>query len=72
MGKTYLDSANQYSRGGYGLIDLTAGYDFSHYGISAYVNNAADKRYDAVGYLNGTTRVYSPGREVGLRVSYEL
>ncbi|MCR4540164.1 TonB-dependent receptor [Pseudomonas sp. 18.1.10] len=72
VGKTYLDGANQYSRGGYGLIDLTAGYDFSHYGISAYVNNAADKRYDAVGYLNGTTRVYSPGREVGLRLSYEL
>lgn len=72
VGKTYLDAANQYSRGGYGLIDLNAGYDFSHYGISAYVKNAADKRYDAVGYLNGTTRVYSPGREVGLRVSYEL
>lgn len=72
VGKTYLDAANQYSRGGYGLIDLSAGYDFSHYGISAYVKNAADKRYDTVGYLNGTTRVYSPGREVGLRVSYEL
>ncbi|WLH78255.1 TonB-dependent receptor [Pseudomonas sp. FP2335] len=72
VGKTYLDAANQYSRGGYGLIDLSAGYDFSHYGISAYLNNAADKRYDAVGYLNGTTRVYSPGREVGLRLSYEL
>jgi iron complex outermembrane receptor protein len=72
VGKTYLDAANQYSRGGYGLIDLNAGYDFSHYGISAYVKNAADKRYDTVGYLNGTTRVYSPGREVGLRVSYEL
>lgn len=72
VGKTYLDAANQYSRGGYGLIDLNAGYDFSHYGISAYVKNAADKRYDAVGYLNGTARVYSPGREIGLRVSYEL
>lgn len=72
VGKTYLDSANQYSRGGYGLIDLNAGYDFSHYGISAYVKNAADKRYDAVGYLNGTARVYSPPREIGLRVSYEL
>lgn len=72
VGKTYLDAANHYSRGGYGLIDLNAGYDFSHYGISGYVKNAADQRYDAVGYLNGTTRVYSPGREIGLRVSYEL
>ncbi|QBZ90165.1 TonB-dependent receptor [Pseudomonas viciae] len=72
VGKTYLDSANQYSRGGYGLINLNAGYDFGQYGISAYVKNAADKRYDAVGYLNGTARVYSPPREIGLRVSYEL
>ena len=72
IGKTYLDSANQYSRGGYGLIDLNAGYDFSHYGISAYVKNAADKRYDAVGYLSGTARVYSPPREIGLRLSYEM
>ena len=72
VGKTYLDSANQYRRGGYGLIDLNAGYDFGHYGLSAYVKNAADKRYDAVGYLNGTARVYSPPREIGLQVSYEL
>lgn len=72
VGKTYLDAANQYSRGGYGLIDLNAGYEFRHYGISAYVKNAADKRYDAVGYLNGSARVYSPAREIGLRVSYEL
>lgn len=72
VGKTYLDSANQYSRGGYGLIDLNAGYEFSYYGVSAYVKNAADKRYDAVGYLNGSARVYSPPREIGLRVSYEL
>ncbi|WP_417692826.1 TonB-dependent receptor [Pseudomonas sp.] len=72
VGKTYLDSANQYSRGGYGLINLNAGYDIGRYGISAYVKNAADKRYDAVGYLNGTARVYSPPREIGLRVSYEL
>lgn len=72
VGKTYLNSANQYSRGGYGLIDLNAGYEFSHYGICAYVKNAADKRYDAVGYLNGAARVYSPPREIGLRVSYEL
>lgn len=72
VGKTYLDSANRYSRGGYGLIDLNAGYEFANYGIAAYLKNAADKRYDAVGYLNGTTRVYSPPREFGLRVSYEL
>ena len=72
VGKTYLDSANQYQRGGYGLVDLTAGYDFARYRLAAYVENAADKRYDAVGYLSGTARVYSPPREFGLRMSVEL
>ncbi len=72
VGRTYLDSANRYSRAGYALLDLSAGYDFEHLGLSAYVENATDKRYDAVGYLNGMARVYSEPREIGLRLSYRL
>jgi iron complex outermembrane receptor protein len=72
VGRTYLDSANRHSRAGYGLLDLSAGYEFDHYGIAAYLHNATDKRFDAVGYLNGTTTVYSPPRELGLRLSYRL
>lgn len=72
VGRTYLDSANRYSRAGYALLDLSAGYDFEHFGLSAYVENATDKRYDAVGYLNGMARVYSEPREIGLRLSYRL
>lgn len=72
VGRTYLDPANRYSRGGYGLLDLSAGYRFDHYGLAVYVENATDKRYDAVGYLNGMARVYSEPREIGLRLSYQL
>jgi iron complex outermembrane receptor protein len=36
------------------------------------VNNAADKTYDAVGYQNGFVTVYSPPREVGLRLTWRL
>ena len=72
VGRTYLDSANRFSRGGYTLLDLSAGYQYAHYGIALYLDNATDKRYDAVGFLNGMARVYSEPRELGLRLSYQL
>ena len=37
--------------------------------LSAYVRNAANQRYDAVGYQNGIVTVYSPPREFGLRLT---
>jgi iron complex outermembrane receptor protein len=70
--KVYLDAANQYQRNGYGLINLVAGYARGDWEIAAYVNNAADKTYDAVGYQNGFVTVYSPPREVGLRLTWRL
>ena len=49
-----------------------AGYPFGRWEVSAYVNNLADQRYDAVGYQNGFVTVYSPPREAGLRLSWQL
>lgn len=72
VGKVYLDAANTYRRPGYGLVDLSAGYRFGQYTVSTYVDNLLDKRYDAQGLLNGAVTVYSPPREVGMRVSFEL
>lgn len=72
VGKVYLDAGNNYRRPGYGLVDLSGGYRFGQYTISAYVDNLLDKRYDAEGLLNGAVTVYSPPREVGMRVSFEL
>lgn len=72
VGKVYLDSANTYERPGYGLLDLDAGYSFGQYTVSAYLNNALDKRYDAVGLLNGAATVYSPPREFGVRLGFTL
>ena len=53
-------------------MDLSAGYRFGQYTVSTYVDNLLDKRYDAQGLLNGAVTVYSPPREVGMRVSFEL
>lgn len=72
VGKVYLDAANRYRQSGYGLVNLAAGYTLGHAELSAYVHNAADKKYDAVGFLNGLVTIYSPPREVGLRLTYRL
>jgi iron complex outermembrane receptor protein len=68
----YLDAANRYQQPGYGLIHLDAAYTLGDVELSAYVRNAANKRYDAVGFLNGSTVIYSPPREIGLRLNWRL
>lgn len=72
VGSTYLDAANEYRQDGYALLDVSAGYQRGPYAVTLYVDNATDENYDAIGFLNGTARVYSEPREVGLTVSYEL
>lgn len=71
-GRVYLDAANRYSRNGYGLINLAAGVTVRQVEITAYVNNLANRRYDAVGYQNGIVTVYSPPREAGLRFTWRI
>ncbi len=70
--KVYLDAANAYSRNGFGILDLSAGYMLKNVDLTVYVNNVADRHYDAVGFLNGLVTIYSPPREVGVRVSWKL
>lgn len=72
VSRTYLDAANSNRRAGYGLIDLDVGRSFERFEVSAYVNNLANKRYDAVGYQNGFVDVYSPPRELGLRLTFDM
>jgi iron complex outermembrane receptor protein len=72
MDKVYLDAANRYSRNGHGVLNLQAGRSFGPYELSAYVRNVANKRYDAVGFQNGIVTVYSPPREIGLRLTWRM
>lgn len=73
-GKVYMDAANTASRRrpGYGVINLAAGYAWERMELTAYVNNAADKQYDTVGFPIATVTVYSPPREFGLRLNWHL
>ncbi|EHP40590.1 TonB-dependent receptor [Cupriavidus basilensis OR16] len=71
-GQVYLDAANRYKRNGYGLINLVGGYQRGNWEVAGYVNNLANRTYDAVGYQNGFVTVYSPPREVGVRLTLRL
>lgn len=72
MGKIYLDAANRFHRAGHAELDLAAGYSHGPWQLGLYVNNATDRRFDAVGLLNGSMREYSPPREIGLRLGMSL
>ncbi|MNG42156.1 hypothetical protein D3C84_1318350 [compost metagenome] len=54
------------------MVDLAAGYTFGHTELSAYVHNAGDKQYDTIGFLNGLATIYSPPRELGLRLTWRM
>lgn len=70
--KVYLDAANNYGRAGYGVVNLMAGYTFGHTELSAYVHNAGNKTYDTIGFLNGIATIYSPPRELGVRLIWRM
>lgn len=70
VGAIFLDAANRYRRNGHALLNLSAGYRRGDWDLVAHVNNAADRRHDAVGYQNGIVTVYSPPREAGLTLRW--
>jgi len=72
ISKVYLDAANQYKRNGYGQIDAAGGFARNGLDISLYAKNLNNQTYDAVGYQNGFVTVYSPPRELGLRLIWKM
>jgi len=70
--KVYLDAANQYQRNGYGQIDAASGFARNGLDISLYAKNLNNQTFDAVGYQNGFVTVYSPPRELGLRLTWRF
>ncbi|MBL4763734.1 MAG: TonB-dependent receptor [Colwellia sp.] len=72
IGDFYLDRANSYQRLAYQLFNMQLGYQFSQASISFYGNNLFDENYDLVGEFQGSRVIYSPPRELGLRLSYQF
>ncbi len=72
-GKTYFDSANNYSQKAYELVDTKIGYETNDYDIYLYANNLFDKEHHATNaYFVGTTTIYREGREVGVKLAYRF
>lgn len=69
----YLDAANTYKQAGYATVNIAGQYPLNERAtLSAYANNVTDQEYDAVGYQNGNVTVYSPPRELGLKLTWGL
>ena len=69
----YLDAANTYKQDGYTTLNVAGQYPLNDRAtLSAYANNVTDQKYDAVGYQNGNVSVYSPPRELGLKLTWQL
>ncbi|SBT16896.1 Pesticin receptor precursor [Marinomonas gallaica] len=69
----YLDAANTYKQEGYTTLNIAGQYPLNERAtLSAYANNVSNQEYDAVGYQNGNVTVYSPPRELGLKLTWEL
>lgn len=73
-GKVHVDAANTaaYRRPGYGIVNLAAGYAWEHTELTAYINNATDKHYDTIGFPSSAISIYSPPREIGIRLNWRL
>jgi len=70
--RIWLDAANLHYQSGHALLDLSAGWRVGRAEISAWVRNAGNRRYDARGFPFANIVIYSPPRELGLRVIWRL
>lgn len=68
-GEMYLDKKNVYKRDAYGVVNAKVGYETDHLDIYVYADNLFDEEYNAIGYFGGFYNVYSPPREVGVKVA---
>ena len=71
-GKMYLDTANEYPRDAYQLVNAKVGYEAENWDIYLYGKNIFDKDYSYHGYAGGYYILYSAPREIGIKLTYRL
>jgi len=69
-GPMYLNKENRYQRDAYHLVNASLGYETGPFAVSVYADNLFDTEYDAEGYFGGFYTVYSPPRELGVKLAY--
>ena len=70
-GETYFNNTNTFSRDPYELVNARIGYEMNHVDFYLYGKNIFDKEYDSEGIYEYYT-VYSPPRELGLKIVYRF
>jgi len=68
-GKMYLDKENVNKRDAYSVVKAKVGYETERLDVYLYADNLFDEEYDAIGYFGGVYNIYSPPREVGVKVA---
>jgi len=71
-GKMYFDTANNFSRDPYALVNARIGYEMEHFDMYLYGKNIFDTKYDSVGDYGGSYTFFSEPGLFGLQVSYRL
>lgn len=72
VGEMYLDKENIYKVEPYYIANAKVGYEFKDVDLYIYAKNLFDKEYDTEGYYGGYYTVYSPPREIGVRIDYRF
>ncbi len=67
-----LETATPVEMGGFGLVDIAAGYAWQTTRLTAYATNLFDKEYTTYDYGPGAYRTLGDRREVGLRLDYQF
>jgi outer membrane receptor protein involved in Fe transport len=74
LSRAYSDFTTALPIGDYHIVDLRGGIDVGHVGITAFVNNVADRRGVTAAAFFGTpvTDYYVVPRTVGLQLDWHL
>lgn len=71
-GVGYVTKTNNFKQSAYNLVNWQVGYQHKEFDARIYAKNLFDEEYDMVGFLAPDRVVYSPPREVGLRLAYQF
>ncbi len=70
--KMYFDKANQLPRDAYQLVNAKIGYEAENWDIYLYGKNIFDKEYNSYYIAGGFQTIFSPPREVGVKLTYRF
>lgn len=70
--KIYFDKANKYSRDAYEVVNIKIGYETDACDVYFYAENLFDKEYNSDEYYESFITIYSPPREMGLKLAYRF